>query len=59
MTNKIIGKGIFASMGLGILTLIFEDVLGYELAEGVYALAGLGMMFFGIWGGVRLIKAGN
>jgi hypothetical protein len=57
MTNKTLGIGLLISLGLAILTVVFEAGMYHETAESLYSLAGIGMLFFGIWGGVRLLSA--
>ncbi len=56
MKNKTLGIGILSAIGLATLTLVFEPLLGYETADNLYAIAGLMMLFFGIWGAINLIK---
>ncbi len=57
MDNKTLGTGLLISLGLAMLTVIFEYSLHPETANMLYAFSGLGMMFFGIWGGIRLFKS--
>lgn len=54
MQNKTLGVGLLISLTISLLTVIFEPTLHYAVAESFYGLAGLGLLFFGIWGGIRL-----
>ncbi len=50
MTNKGIAIGLIASVSLAVLNAMGAD------ADGIYTLAGLGMMVFSIMASVRLWK---
>lgn len=56
MPNKIIAYGLFASIGLALLTGFFESSMSEFNVEALITLAGLGMIVSGIWAGVRLLK---
>ena len=51
MTNKILGWGLVISVGLAFT----EGAIGVPNPD--YTLLGLLICFFGIWGGIRLIKS--
>jgi hypothetical protein len=57
MENKTLGIGIAISLGLAILTVVFETALPFQVQENLYGLAGIGLFFFGIWGAIRLINS--
>lgn len=50
--KRVAGMGILLSVGLSLLTAFMMPVN----EESWYTLAGLGMMVFGTWGGILLIK---
>jgi len=56
MKNKTLGNGLLASIGLGFFVGVFEPELSANAYSILLTLSGLGMMFFGIWGAIRLIK---
>lgn len=56
MTNKTLAIGIFISLGLSIFTAFLGSSMTYGLQDGLYTIAGFGLLLFGIWGGVRLYK---
>jgi len=56
MKNKTLGIGLIISLGISLFTIIFENVLDFYTVEALYTIAGLGFLFFGIWGGIRLIN---
>jgi hypothetical protein len=51
MRNDILGWGLLLILAIAFLMGAFgvED-------DGAYIVMGIGMLFFGIWGGIRLIK---
>lgn len=55
MKNKTIGQFLISSVIIAVVGLLAEDTLP-NLSEFLYTLAGLGMVVFGVWGGVRLTK---
>jgi len=52
MTNKSLGIGLLATVSIAFLL----GFAGIETSGEVIFLIGLFTMFFGIWGGLRLIK---
>lgn len=56
MTNKTLGTILLVIMGVTFLTGVFEDSLTTTDAEVMYFLSGIGLLVFGIWASVRLIK---
>lgn len=54
MSNDTVANGIIASIILAFITAFF--VTDYATSETMYMISGLGMMFFGIWGAVKLKK---
>ena len=55
MKNKTIGALLISSVVIAIVAVFAEDSF-YNLSEFLYAIAGCGMLVFGIWGGARLTK---
>lgn len=55
ITNKTLGNLTIASVALAMFGGILEGE-AYETAQTLYMVAGLGMIVFGIWAGVRLNK---
>ena len=55
MKNKTIGVFLISSVSLAILAYLGEDSVP-SISEFLYTVSGLGMLVFGIWGGVRLTK---
>lgn len=58
MRNSTIGTWLIASVGIAIFTAVMEYGMAPEMSDFLYGVAGVGMMVFGIWGGVRLNKVG-
>jgi len=56
MKNKTIATGWLVSLGIVLITVLFEDAMGYYLADGFYSLGGIGVYVFGIWGSIKLLK---
>ena len=54
MKNKTLSNLIFASVGLAIITAVFETSLSIGIQDGLYSISGLGMGIFGIWAGIKL-----
>ena len=54
---KIPAIGILCSIGLAFLTATFDSSLTAASMDSLYALSGLGMGVFGIWGSILLIRA--
>ena len=54
--KKIVAIGILASLGVAVLTGLFETSLYSETASNLYGLAGLGFCVFGIWAAILLLK---
>lgn len=52
MTNQVLGWGMIITVGISFLL----GMIGNE-EEGTLILLGIAIMFFGIWGGIRLIKS--
>jgi hypothetical protein len=57
MTNKTLGKGILVAMSLAFITAIFETSLDIYTTENLYMVSGIMILFFGIWGSIRLINS--
>lgn len=55
MKNKTIGKFIIASITLAFVAELFFGS-DYATQDFIYAIAGLGMIIFGTWGAILLIK---
>lgn len=53
MKNKTISNLLLVSIGLAVVTAIFETSLSV-VVEDNYTIAGLGMGIFGIWGAIKL-----
>jgi hypothetical protein len=56
MINKIIAYAMFIVIGAALFTGFFETQMEAQTAEIIYTIAGLGMIFFGTWAGIRLLK---
>jgi len=54
MTNKTLGTGLFVVMGGAFVWAIIEHNFFYSASESVWMLLGIGYIFFGIWGAIRL-----
>ena len=54
--KKTVAIGLFCSLGVAFLTGIFATSLDYETTQNLYMLSGLGLIVFGIWAGVLLLK---
>jgi len=56
MTNKTLGIGLLTAIGLAFLVGFFEEFMSYQMVGALEVLVGIVMLFFGIWGGIRLVK---
>ena len=54
MKNEYLGWGLLATIGITVYSALFSPD-----SEGLQTLVGFGLMFFGIWGGIRLIGKEN
>jgi hypothetical protein len=54
MKHNTVANGIIASIILAFITAFF--VTDYATSDTLYAISGFGMMFFGIWGAIKLKK---
>lgn len=54
--KKNIGIGTLVSIAAAMIVAIFETSLHPTTAENLYMLAGLGIIVFGVWASVLLIK---
>jgi len=52
MSNKAIAYGLLISIGIAFLAAVLEPIN----EDGWYSIAGLGMVFFGIYSSVKLLK---
>ena len=57
MKNKTLGVGLLCTYGITFVIVALEAGMTYYTAEGLYTLAGIAMLFFGIWGAIRLINS--
>ena len=56
MKNKTLGVGLLCTYAVIFVIVTFEAGMTYGTADGLYTLAGIAMLFFGIWGSIRLIN---
>jgi len=54
--KKVVGYGLIAVLSLAVFNSYAIEPSNPLLADGIYSFAGLGMMVFGIWGAVLLLK---
>jgi len=59
MKNKTLGIGLLVSISIALLTAIFETSMTIYTADNLFTLCGIGIIFFGIWGSIKLIKNNN
>lgn len=57
MSNKMIANVLSVSIVLAVITAIFEEAMSTTVAGGLYSIAGIGMVGFGVWASVRLHKS--
>ena len=51
-SRKIVATGLIVSLSIAVITAVIEPIS----EDNWYALAGLGMFVFGIWGAIVLLK---
>ena len=54
--RRIPAIGMLVSMGVAVLTAVFETSMNTTTAENIYGLVALGLIAFGIWSSVLLLK---
>ncbi len=54
--NKLVAYGLIASLFLCVITSFFENIWGQTASGVMYSFGGLGLMVFGIWASVILLK---
>jgi hypothetical protein len=54
--KKVVAIGLFCSIGMAFFAGFFSQFLLPNFVQAVTMLAGLGIMVFGIWAGVLLLK---
>lgn len=52
-----IANVLSVSIVLAVITAIFEEAMSTTVAGGLYSIAGIGMVGFGVWASVRLHKS--
>lgn len=53
MKNKTLGIGLLISLGVALFAAIIESQSA-DLGSFLYTVSGIGILFFGIWGGIVL-----
>jgi len=54
--NKVIAICLSASISICFIAVIFTEAMTPAFEDGMYTLAGLGMIIFGIWASILLFK---
>jgi len=54
--NNFVAWGILTSITVAIINAIIVEPIDYVLADGLYTLAGLGLVVFGSWAAVILLR---
>lgn len=59
MTNKAIAWGLIITIAASFCTGVFEGAgaLTYAIADSLYLIEGISMMFFGVYAIIRLFKS--
>lgn len=55
-SNQLVGWGMLIAIAIAFLNAVFLEPNNPASAEGVYSLAGVAMIVFGIWSSVKLLS---